>query len=35
MQKIKDFIKQYKKPILIGVGILVAIFVIKRVRNAK
>jgi hypothetical protein len=35
MEKIKEFFAKYKKPIIIGGVVLIILFIIKRMRNAK
>ena len=35
MEKVKQFFVTYKKPIIIGSLVLVAILIIKKYRNAK
>jgi hypothetical protein len=35
MEKIKELFAKYKKPIIIGGVVLIVLFIIKRMRNAK
>lgn len=35
LDKVKTFVITFKKPLLIGLGILVAIFVIRRLKGGK
>jgi hypothetical protein len=35
MEKIKELFAKYKKPIIIGGVVLIILFIIKKMRNAK